>query len=370
MMILLISANDFLYESVPDDISARHFDDADTVDSRQAAGGIGQSAGNMRWQVDLRNVARHDDFRPHSHAGQEHHHLGDRGVLSLVENDERVVQRSSPHEGQRHDLHDVPFHIAFDRVKVEDVVQGIQERTEIRVDLREEIARQKPQLFTRLHCRTNQDDLPHLFAAKCAHRHGDGQVRLAATGRTDAEDQVVLLHFAEIVDLALGPGPDLDVGGRRGNFGSFPPVSPPFWPKLLENAAHVVVAELALPFDDSAEFLENLKSLPDVVFVPSQPDFVAAKNDVDSEKFSHLPEVLVARPKKGANLVMVREFDRRFRHASLFYFAAGRMHYRNAPVLEAFNALASLNKPATSALLPNPLSALQLGELCRPRRMP
>ena len=55
-------------------------------------------------QVDLGDVAGHHGLGPEPDAGQEHLHLLGRGVLRLVEHDERVVERAAAHVGQRGDL--------------------------------------------------------------------------------------------------------------------------------------------------------------------------------------------------------------------------------------------------------------------------
>ena len=55
-------------------------------------------------QVDLGDVAGHDDLGAEAEPGQEHLHLLGRGVLRLVQDDERVVERPAAHVRQRRDL--------------------------------------------------------------------------------------------------------------------------------------------------------------------------------------------------------------------------------------------------------------------------
>ena len=55
-------------------------------------------------QVDLGDVAGDHDLGAEAEAGEEHLHLLGRGVLRLVEDDERVVERAAAHVGQRGDL--------------------------------------------------------------------------------------------------------------------------------------------------------------------------------------------------------------------------------------------------------------------------
>ena len=64
-------------------------------ESRQAADEVG-----------LRDVAGDHDLAAEAEAREEHLHLLGRGVLRLVEDDERVVQRAPAHERERRDLDD------------------------------------------------------------------------------------------------------------------------------------------------------------------------------------------------------------------------------------------------------------------------
>ena len=55
-------------------------------------------------QVDLGDVAGDDDLGAEAEPGEEHLHLLGRGVLRLVQDDERVVERAAAHVRQRRDL--------------------------------------------------------------------------------------------------------------------------------------------------------------------------------------------------------------------------------------------------------------------------
>jgi hypothetical protein len=111
-----------------------------------------------------------------------------------------------------------------------------------------------------------------------------------------------LFDLSDVVNLALGTGPDLDVGGRDvGTFNRRRTILP----ETTQHAADIVIAELALSINESAKFFKNLQTLPNVVLVPSEPKFVATKNHIDSEEVAHLSQVLIAGPEDGANLIVV-----------------------------------------------------------------
>ena len=101
-------------------------------------------------QVDLGDVAGDDDPGAEAEPGQEHLHLLGRGVLRLVEDDERVVQRPAAHVGQRRDLDGARGDQPGDRVRVHHVVQRVVQRPQVRVDLLVQRAGQEPEPLARL----------------------------------------------------------------------------------------------------------------------------------------------------------------------------------------------------------------------------
>ena len=109
-------------------------------------------------KVDLRDVSRDDRLGAEAEAGQEHLHLLGGRVLRLVEDDEGVVQRAAPHEGERGDLDDLPLEEPPDLLVAEDVVEGVVERAEVGVHLLGEVARQEAELLARLHRGAAEDD--------------------------------------------------------------------------------------------------------------------------------------------------------------------------------------------------------------------
>ena len=131
---------------------------------------------------------------------QEHLHLLGARVLRLVEDHERVVERAPAHEGQRRDLDDVALEMGRDLLGVDHVVQRVEQRPQVRVDLRHEVAGQEAQALAGLDRRAGEDDPVDLVAAERRGGHRDGQERLAGAGRADAEGDRVA---ADRVDVAL-----------------------------------------------------------------------------------------------------------------------------------------------------------------------
>ena len=156
-------------------------------------------------QVDLGDVAGDHGGGAEADAGEEHLHLFDGGVLALVQDDERAVQRAPAHERQRRDFDDVAVDVLVDALNAEHFVQGVVERAQVGVDLLRQIARQEAELLASFHRRTHQQDARHAAAFQRFHRARHRQIRLAGAGRADAEAQVVAAdgrHVAALVAAA------------------------------------------------------------------------------------------------------------------------------------------------------------------------
>ena len=109
-------------------------------------------------QVDLRDVAGDDHLRSEAEAREEHLHLLGRGVLRLVEHDERVVEGAAAHVRERRDLDRARREELRHHLGVHHLVERVVERPQVRVDLVGERAGQEPEPLARLDGRTGQDD--------------------------------------------------------------------------------------------------------------------------------------------------------------------------------------------------------------------
>ena len=136
---LVVRLDYFLYQSVADDIRLRELNDRNASDVLQpggkAASGKGRRAYGRR-QVDLRRIARNYNFGALAHPRQKHLHLRHGRILAFVQNDERFVERPAAHVGQRHHFDNVLLHMPLDLIEIHHFVQGVEQRTKIRVDLR------------------------------------------------------------------------------------------------------------------------------------------------------------------------------------------------------------------------------------------
>ena len=91
--------------------------------------------------------------------------------MCFIENDETVIEGPSAHKGERGYFHHTAFEILLGVVGAHHVMQGVEQRTQIRVDLGHQIAGQKPEPLPCFNCRARQDDPLYRFTVQSLHRH-------------------------------------------------------------------------------------------------------------------------------------------------------------------------------------------------------
>ena len=152
-------------------------------------------------QVDLGDVAGDDHLRAEAEPGQEHLHLLGRGVLRLVEDDERVVERAAAHERERRDLDHAALDVGVDALRrraCRSSASNSGRRYGSTFAIM--VAGQEAEPLARLDRRPREDDPVDLAPRQRGGRHRHREVGLAGAGRADPErDRVV----ADRVDVAL-----------------------------------------------------------------------------------------------------------------------------------------------------------------------
>ena len=229
-------------------------------------------------QVDLRDVARDDDLRAEAEARQEHLHLLRRGVLRLVEDDEAVVQGAAAHERERRDLDRPALDQVVRLVGVEHVVERVEERAQVRVDLRHQVAGQEAEPLAGLDGGAREDDPRHLALVQRGDRERHREVGLARAGGADPEGD---RRAPDRVDVAL-----LRDGLRRDLLAAVAPDDG------VEDLAHVlaglerpehrvdgVAADLVAALDQLDELVDHRARALDVLVVALERQLVAAQAD-------------------------------------------------------------------------------------------
>ena len=124
--------------------------------------------------------------------------------------------RAAAHERERRDLDRAALHERAELLRIHRVVERVEERPHVRVDLRKHVARQEPEPLPRLDGGTRQDDPAHLPVGQRRDRERDREVRLAGAGGTDPERDggvadrvdVMLLHHSLRSDPLAAVRPD------------------------------------------------------------------------------------------------------------------------------------------------------------------
>ena len=96
-------------------------------------------------------------------------------------------------------------------------VQSVQQRPKIWIDLGDDVSGQETELFAGFHGRTHQHDLAHQALAEHVDGHADREIRLAGTGRADAEDQIVVAQGANVTCLAIRSRPNMAIALDNGH---------------------------------------------------------------------------------------------------------------------------------------------------------
>src|SRR3954452_4922476 len=137
---------------------------------------IHESAALSACQVDLRDVACDHGFGAEADTRQEHLHLLERGVLRLIEDDERVVERAPTHVGERTNLDRAALEKLADLLEAHEIVQSVVQRTQIRIDLLCEIAGKEAQSLSSFDGGAHQHDALHRIALEGVYCRGDREV--------------------------------------------------------------------------------------------------------------------------------------------------------------------------------------------------
>ena len=210
-----VGLDDPLHQLVAHHVALVEVHEGDALDLAEDAQRLDQAGRTAVRQVDLGDVAGDDRLAAEADARQEHLHLLGRGVLRLVEDHERVVQRAAAHEGERRDLDGAALEQPLDLLGLEHVVERVVQRPQVRIDLLLQVAGQEAELLARLDRRARQHDAADLLGQQARDRLRHRQVGLAGAGRADAEDDVVLVDGFEVLPLRRRLGHDLRLADAR-----------------------------------------------------------------------------------------------------------------------------------------------------------
>src|SRR5436190_20340770 len=279
---LLVRLDDPLHELVADDVLVAELDERNAVDRGEDLAHLDQPGCLLPRQVDLRHVAGHDHLRAEAEPGQKHLHLLGRGVLRLVEDDEAVVERAPAHERERSHLDRAAFHGGVELLRIHRVVERVEERAHVRIDLREHVPREEAEPLSRLDRGAGEDDPADLPLRERRDRECDREVRLARPGGPDAEGDRAVADGVDVALLRHGLRRDLLAAVRPDDVG--------------EDLAHVLGlvdgaedgidsagAHFLAALDELDKLLDDRLRLSDLQVVTGEREAVAAQVDGAAE---------------------------------------------------------------------------------------
>lgn len=145
----------------------------------------------MAGDIDLSDIAGDDHFAFVAEAGEEHHHLLWRGVLSFVEDYEGVVEGAAAHVSEGGDFYDAFFDEFLDVCTVEHVVKGIVEGAEVGENLFLKVPWEETEAFAGFNCGATEDNAFDRSVEELGDGGGHCEVGFTCAGGADSEDDVV-----------------------------------------------------------------------------------------------------------------------------------------------------------------------------------
>src|SRR3954451_20074700 len=198
--ILVVGLDDPLNQLVAHHVLAAEAHELDALHAAEDVADHDQARTLAAVEVDLGDVTRHDHLRVEPEPREEHLHLLRARVLSLVEDDERVVERAPAHVSQRRDLDRPALEVLVHLLRLEHVVERVEERSQVRVDLGHQVAGQEAEPLAGLDGGAGEHDAVDLAARQGGHRHRHGEERLAGARGADADGDGLV---PDRVDVAL-----------------------------------------------------------------------------------------------------------------------------------------------------------------------
>src|SRR3954470_11942591 len=195
---LVIGVDDASHELVTDNVLGAVDDVTDPLDIPQKPSRFRKAGRLSGRQVPVARIAGDDHPPILPEPRQEHLHLHRGRILSLVQDDDRIRERASPHEGERRDLDLAGLQCTFDDACVHEVLECVVDRSQIWIDLLTHVAGKKSKPLARLDRRTGENDAVDLLALKQLHRLSDREPGLAGARGSGAEHQGMAAQRADI----------------------------------------------------------------------------------------------------------------------------------------------------------------------------
>ena len=208
LFVHLVSLHDLLHQRMPYNVLAGQRAECNVIDLAQYIDCNLKTAPGIKGKVLLCQVSGDDHSGAETDTGQEHLHLSRCGVLRFIQDDERIVKRAAAHICERCNLDRTLLGILGVTLRSHDLIEGIVERSKIRIHLALQVTGKETQFLSGFYGRPGHDDPGHFLIPECSDRHRHGKIGLARSGRADPECDHVVPDGIYIFLLAVGLGAD------------------------------------------------------------------------------------------------------------------------------------------------------------------
>ena len=312
---LIVRFYDVLYQLVADHVPLVEIDELDTCNVAQNLPDFNQAGNPLGREIHLSDIAGHDHFGMEAEPREKHFHLLRRGVLRLIENDERIVQGAAPHKPERRNFDIAPLDRTRGPFHIHHVEQGIVQRAEIRIHFCVHIPRQEPELLARLDRRSRENDAAHFLLHESADCHGHGQVGLTCAGWADADHDVVRLDGFDIGFLRrrFRRNETFFSDDRRRVGEELFDRGLGTLPERAQGMSNVVRLEDHSVVDQGGEFREDAFRVASGIYRTVEGEFFSASRETHTEVFFDQLEVPVVVTEQNGGIGAFSEF--KFSHA-------------------------------------------------------
>jgi hypothetical protein len=206
-----------------------------------------------------------------------------------------MAEGAAAHEGDGGDLDLALVAPPPQLLAAQYVGEGFPDRSHVGIDLLGEIAGQEAEALAGLDRRPGDDQPVDRAGEEEARPVGHGQEGLAGAGRTEAEDQVVVVHRLQVLRLGDGLGghgaPAADGEARGGGAGA----------GLVDGHAHVGLGHFQAGVGPGGQGLHGLPRAPAALGVAVEGDAAARCFDQHTEGILDQGRVTAARAGDGAH---------------------------------------------------------------------
>jgi hypothetical protein len=247
-------------------------------------------AARSRGQIDLGDVSGYHHLRAEAQPGQKHLHLLRRGVLRLVEHDERVIESAPAHVGERGHLDRARREQLGHDLRVHHLVECVVERAEVRIDLVGKSSGQVAEPLPRFDGGAGQDDAADLLALQRLDGLGHREIGLARARRADPEHDGVLVDRVDVLLLTKGLRADALATAREDRLAQqLGRAHPRIVPQDLRRLRHAALVQSTLARflfvpDHQHQLLDEPHGRSHLVCIPVQSYFITSHEKLHEGK--------------------------------------------------------------------------------------